>query len=270
MLRRPISVTMSAHRARREMAQAEVKKRSKAKEIASQAQLGKELKKGAMGWKFPWSKEVREFKRPNFSLTLYKDGSRLYLFKKGGYVIVTPEGAGIIKTDPQLVRRYLKGEKLPFAEGGNATINTIKAEDSTLVAKEHHSGVSAVAQMEHMRQIRKELEAGKSIHNAPKYYGVAEIAPETKIIASRSGRGVVGVSVMSFAEGRKLSRIVEDLRAKGDSKSMRKLNKVMNDYKGFVKTLQSRKVPLTDLHEGNVLTRYDEKRKRYTFTILDQ
>lgn len=47
------------------------------------------------GGRFPWSKPARTIKRKGFELTLYKDGSRLYLFSSGGHLIITPQGSQI-------------------------------------------------------------------------------------------------------------------------------------------------------------------------------
>ena len=234
-----------------------------------------------MKWKFPWSEPTREYKRQNFSLTLYKDGSRLYIFKGGGHLILTPEGSAILKADPKVIRRYFDGKKLEFAEGGQAVINTLRAEESLIALKEHtyrtgilssaySSGISAIEQLEHMRQIKYELEKSKSLHSAPTYFAAGELPVEKMGPTNGARKRAEAVSAMEFIEGKKVSRIVAELKHKGDRESMRKLDKLMTDYKSFLRFLRKRDLPLTDVHDGNVLTRYNDKLKRYTFTIIDQ
>ena len=232
------------------------------------ARLIKALEK-SMAKNFPWAPQAREYKRKNFSLTVYRDNSRLYLFKGGGYLIITGDGVPILKKNPALIKRYLKGEKLTINMGGNSTIVMVSTSEVPLVVKEHHSGLSAQTQMEHMRDIRMKFEKIKSRHGAPKYY-VAGNMPESINIKGAAGRRVRDISIMDFVSGRKLSTVMEELQNKGDKASMRKLGKMMQDYKGFKRSLRRRKMPITDLHHGNVLARYDPQVKGYRFTIIDQ
>ena len=219
---------------------------------------------------FPWAKEIREFKRPNFSITIYADGSRLYLFKKGGHLIVTPQGMGILKQNPGLIKQYLKGEKFPINAGGNSTISVIRTTDQPLVVKEHHTGMSAHSQIEHMKQIREAFERARSEHSAPKYYAVAGIHPELGLRSKTTGALVRDVSVMDFVAGKKLSIVVEELKMKGDRKSMQTMSKILDDFKAFKAYLRKKKMPVTDMHDGNVLAKYDDKSRKYRFTIIDQ
>lgn len=224
----------------------------------------------ALAKNFPWAREVREYKKTNFSLTLYADGSRLYLFKNGGYLIITPEGAGILKQNPRLIKDYLRGEKFPINAGGNSTISVMRTRDQPLVVKEHHSGLSARTQMEHMKQIQEAFVRARSDHSAPSYYAVSGIPRGVEVKSKGSNRRVVDVSVMDLIAGQKLSTVVEELKAKGDNASMHKMNRMLNDYKAFKKYLKRKNMPITDLHEGNIIAKYDEKAKRYRFTIIDQ
>jgi hypothetical protein len=224
----------------------------------------------ALAKNFPWAREVREYKRTNFSITKYADGSRLYLFKNGGYLIITPEGSGILKQNPRMIKDYLRGEKFPINAGGNSTISVMRTRDQPLVVKEHHSGLSARTQMEHMKQIKESFVRARSDHSAPTYYAVSSIPRDVEIRSRGSNRKVVDVSVMDLVSGQKLSTVVEELKAKGDHRSMHKMSRMLDDYKAFKKYLKRKKMPITDLHEGNVMAVYDEKSRRYRFTIIDQ
>ena len=213
--------------------------------------------------RFPWAKEKRVFKRENFNLTLYHDGSRLYTFKDGGYMIMTPEGVALHKTDPQAIKRYLKGNKIYLRSGGNSDVFLVTANQMPVVFKEFRSGVSADGQMRHAREAKQKLNQLGGPHNAPTYYGMAAMN------AAKRGR-VREVGVMEFVNAKNVSDVVEELRSRGDSKSMKSLSKLLSDYKGFKRTLEKKRVPLTDFDTANVLAKYDDKTRRYIFTLIDQ
>jgi len=213
--------------------------------------------------RFPWAKERKVYKRENFTLTVYHDGSRLYTFKDGGYMIMTPEGVALHKTDPQALKRYTKGNKIYLRSGGNSDIFLVTANKMPVVFKEFRSGVSADGQMRHSREAKEKLEKIGGPHNAPEYYGIGVLPAEKR------GR-VREVGVMEFVNAKNVADVVEELRAKGDAKSMKAMSKLLTDYKGFKQTLQKRRIPLTDFDTANVLAKYDDKKRRYIFTLIDQ
>ncbi len=210
---------------------------------------------------FPWSREMRTIERPSLSLTLYQDGSRLYRFKKGGFLILTPEGVTILKRDKSIIKRFLAGEKFLLTQGGNSNIFLIKTGDTPLVAKEHHSGMSAKGQLDHMHDIRRSMLRSKSIHEVPEYFAVASFPP---------GERMRDLSVMEFMKGKKVEKLKEELAAKKDAESRRHLKQLQSEYADFERRIKKRKITLTDLHEGNILTYYNPVRKRYVFVVIDQ
>ncbi len=213
--------------------------------------------------RFPWAKEKRVIKRKNFTLTQYVDGSRLYTFKNGGYMIMTPEGVALHKSDPQAMKHYLKGDKIYLRSGGNADIFLSNANKMPIVLKEFRSGVSADAQMRHAREARQILESIGGKHTAPIYYGMAAKSAEKR------GR-IREIGAMEFVNAKNVTDIIDALRAKGTAQSMRTMSRLLNEYKGFKKTLVKNKVPLTDFDPANVLAKFDDKKKRYVFTLIDQ
>lgn len=214
-----------------------------------------------MPGRFPWSAAKRTIVRKTLTLTLYKDGSRLYKFKHGGYLVLTPQGVSILKADPRAVKKYLKGEKLYLLSSGNSDIFMINPNKTPTIAKEHRMGISAQTQMEHIRKIKGALEREGSSHRAPEYYAVG---------AFPQGKGTRDISVMEYINAKKMEEVSEELIMKGDKKSMHLRNLMLNQYKKFQRLLKQKRLPLTDLHEGNVLAKYDEQTKRFRFTIIDQ
>lgn len=210
--------------------------------------------------RFPWANERRVLRRKNFTLTIYDDNSRLYQFKDGGYLILTPSGVSIIKSQPGVIRSYLRGEKLFLVSGGNSNVYTFTANRYPLIVKEHFAGHSAVSQMEHARTIKEALAKERIHHSFPEYYAVA----------SMPGKYVREISVMDLMSGKKISDIMRELKSNPTIDNMRRLNRLMNDYKALKKLLIKRKLPITDFHEGNVLATYVEGLGRYTFSIIDQ
>ncbi len=213
--------------------------------------------------RFPWAKERRVLKMKNFTLTQYVDGSRLYTFKNGGYMIMTPQGVALHKSDPQAIKRYLKGDKIYLRSGGNADIYLSTVNKMPIVLKEFRSGVSADAQMRHAREAKQKLDSIGERHTAPTYYGMAAMSAEKK-------RNIREIGAMEFINAKNVTDILDQLRTKGDSQSMKSINRLLNDYKGFKKTLVKNKVPLTDFDTANVLAKFDDKKKRYIFTLIDQ
>jgi len=233
----------------------------KKKEICkkNKGKRGAELK-----FQFPWAKVKEEFKSGKDQVTHYKDGSRLYQFENGGYLILTPEGVSVLNADIDIIRRYLSGEKSHLAHGGNADIFIITSKEIPLAVKEHKTGGSAVGQMSHMKQIRETLLKQKSIHEVPEYYGVAGMP---------RGKKPREVSIMQlFSNAKKVLTMKEELEAKAekDLKSKKQLIKLMGEYKNFENIMKKKGLPLTDFHEGNILTYFNPVRNRYVFIVLDQ
>jgi hypothetical protein len=210
--------------------------------------------------RFPWADEIRTIKRKNFTLTIYADNSRLYQFKDGGYLILTPEGVSIIKSQPRVIKRYLKGEKLFLVGGGNSNIYTFNVGGYPKIVKEHFAGDSALTQLEHAHAIKKALVEKRSYHSVPDYYAVA----------SMPGKYIREISVMELMPGKKISDIIEELKSNPTADNMRRLHKLMDDYRALKKWLIKRKLPITDFHEGNILTTYAKDLRRYIFSIIDQ
>jgi predicted unusual protein kinase regulating ubiquinone biosynthesis (AarF/ABC1/UbiB family) len=121
--------------------------------------------------------------------------------------------------------------------------------------------MSAKGQLDHMREIRNNLLRSKSIHEVPEYYAVASFSP---------GEQVRDLSVMEFMKGKKVERLREELAAKKDAESKRRLKQLASEYADFERQIKKRKITLTDIHEGNILTYYNPIRKRYVFVVIDQ
>jgi hypothetical protein len=226
----------------------------------------------AMVGKFPWAKPKRVYKFKNFELTTYKDGSRLYLLKNGGQLILTKEGVNILRADPKVIKRYLKGEKMVLAEGGCGIVNLVSSNEKVLAVKEHHSGISAQTQMEHGKENKAKLIASNTRHAIADYLGSFNIGRGMKL-RTVSNREVSSISVMNYIDGRKVSTLVEELveRAiKGDKTAMKKRNQLLNEYERFERLVKSKKLSLTDFHEGNVLAKYSPNLKKWIFTLIDQ
>lgn len=210
---------------------------------------------------FPWAKEAKTYNRKKFSLICYQDGSRLYLFRAGGFLVLTPEGVTILKRDKQMLKRYWLGKKFFLTSGGNSNIFVIKSGEIPLIAKEHLRGLSAKGQLDHMAGIRNNLLNSKSIHEVPEYYAVASFPP---------GERIRDLSVMEFMKGKKVLSLKEELKAKKDAQSKKMLKQLESEYADFEKRIKKRRITLTDVHEGNILTYYAPSRRRFIFIVIDQ
>lgn len=135
------------------------------------------------------------------------------------------------------------------------------ASSKPTVVKEHKGGISPQSQMEHIREIGDKIKNKRPLHSAPEYYAVAEYI-----------EGNVGkrVSVMEHMGGTKVSEWSRELLYKGDSKSMKVRSKLLREYTRFKDWLKSKNLPITDLHEGNVLAIYNRDKNRFQFNIIDQ